>query len=309
MQPPGGPRVICASISDALTATTGGAGTGAGDLEDLPSFCGGSFSIILIVSRKFFKAVLIPNINSLAYSKMVTKHFKIERWDAIIYASDMAPRPALYIVPDIEFLNHAQENNYKVRVNIANTNSKYDGIIEGTVYASSNVPNCRPNYFAATGEYVVILNGSWLGYPPNDGHCAFLNRYRERFEKTEPVTQTDESKVDEKEEECASEHKLLDDVMSLLQRKSDEEVSLDRDIADLVTRIGLDADNGVYKRRSTPTPTQSPGVPKGVLADAQVSGTSTQNSGGMNTATKVALGVTGGILGVLVLIGVFQASR
>ena len=241
---------------------------------------------------------------------MVTKQFKIERWDAIIYASDMTPRPALYIVPDIEFLNMAQENNYKVRVGISRTNSKYDGVIEGTIYTSSNVPNCRPNYFAATGEYVVILNGSWLGYPANDGQCVFLNRYKERFAETDSSSQTDVSKPDDEETpECSTEHKLLDDVMSLLKRKSEEEEAIDQEIADLVTTIGLNVDNGMYKRHPTPVPTESPSVPKGILADAQVKGTSNPSSGDMNTATKVALGVTGGLLGVLVLIGVFQASR
>ena len=241
---------------------------------------------------------------------MVTKQFKIKRWDAIIYASDMTPRPAIYVVPDIEFLNMAQENNYKVRVSVSKTNSKYDGIIEGTIYTSSNVPNCRPNYFAATGEYVIILDGSWLGYPENEGHCVLLNRYKERFEDTDRSVKPKVSKIDDIEsDECSAEHKILDDVVSLLNRRSEEEESIDQEIADLVAEIGLKVDNGMYKRRSSPVPTKVPTIPKGVLADAKVTDAPTKPSGDMNTATKIALGVTGGLLCVLVLIGVFQASR
>jgi len=272
-----------------------------------------------LYQEKFFKAVLIPNINSLAYSKMVTKQFKIVRWDAIIYASDMTPRPALYIVPDIEFLNMARENNYKIRVGISKTSSNYDGIIEGTVYTSSNVPNCRPNYFAATGEYVVILNGSWLGYPPNDGECIFLNRYKERYPNSESIDKdvipskviNQNNVAAEEPSECSTEHKLLDDVMLLLSRKSEEDTAMDQEIADLVAKIGLDIDRGVYKRHSSPTPTQTlnPSPPVGKMADAEVSDKANTNAGGMNSATKIALGVTGGLLGVLVLIGVFQVSR
>jgi hypothetical protein len=49
----------------------------------------------------------------------------------------------------------------------------YNGTIAGIVKRSSEVLGCRPNYFAETGYYVIILNLSWHGYPKSLGSVVF----------------------------------------------------------------------------------------------------------------------------------------
>jgi hypothetical protein len=75
--------------------------------------------------------------------------------------------PMIYVIPDIYFLDFVRENDYKVAVIISGTGTVYDGKkIVGTVDKSSVVPNCRPNYYAKTGYYVITFNSFWYGYPP-----------------------------------------------------------------------------------------------------------------------------------------------
>jgi hypothetical protein len=52
---------------------------------------------------------------------------------------------------------------------IDGTDGPYDGkLCVGIVNKSSQVPNCRPNFFAQTGDFIITLNLEWMGYPsPN----------------------------------------------------------------------------------------------------------------------------------------------
>lgn len=90
--------------------------------------------------------------------------YKIERWDVILVNNHRLP--IIYVKPDLDFIEFVRRNNYKVFVNIKGTRTVYDNnLIEGTVDQSSFVPNCRPNFFANTGLYVITLQSSWNGYP------------------------------------------------------------------------------------------------------------------------------------------------
>ena len=90
--------------------------------------------------------------------------YKIERWDVILVDNNRLP--IIYVKPDLDFIEFVRRNNYKVFVNIKGTGTIYDNhLIEGIADQSAFVPNCRPNFFANTGLYVITLQSSWSGYP------------------------------------------------------------------------------------------------------------------------------------------------
>ena len=99
--------------------------------------------------------------------------FDITRWDAVLVGNNPEPQPMIYIKPTPEFIKFCEENEYTVFVQLKNTMSEYDNndLIQTYVYASGKVPNCRPNFFSNTGEYVMILPIAWRGYPSNTGQA------------------------------------------------------------------------------------------------------------------------------------------
>jgi hypothetical protein len=101
--------------------------------------------------------------------------YPIERWDAIMVGGDVNIRsPMIYIKPDLDFLEFAEANSFEVYVEVTGTGLSIDNItIPATVNKSCNVPNPRPNYFAKTGQYVVILHTPWIGYPNSLGTATF----------------------------------------------------------------------------------------------------------------------------------------
>ena len=95
--------------------------------------------------------------------------YEIKRWDVVSFGPSITKVPMIYIKPDPAFLEFVRENNYAVMCDIQGTGMIYDGKpIPGVVYKSSEIPNCRPNYFAQTGDYVITLLGTWNGYPSPD---------------------------------------------------------------------------------------------------------------------------------------------
>ena len=94
-------------------------------------------------------------------------NYEIKRWDVILVNDKRIP--IIYIKPDIEFMNLIRKNNYNVICFIHGTRTVYDNNkIYGVVNESMYVPNCRPNFFNETGLYVITLDSSWNGYPPEN---------------------------------------------------------------------------------------------------------------------------------------------
>jgi hypothetical protein len=95
--------------------------------------------------------------------------YDIMRWDVVMFKNSVTQNPMIYIKPDEAFLEFARLNNYTVMVQIKGTGTIYDDkLIAGIVNESSNVPNCRPNFFDKTGYYVITLYSDWYGYPESD---------------------------------------------------------------------------------------------------------------------------------------------
>lgn len=104
------------------------------------------------------------------------KKYKIERFDVLLI--DNKRVPAIYIKPDIDFLNFIGDNNYTLVSLITDTGLDYDNKkIVGFVNQSSYFPNCRPNFYEKTGLYIITLDSSWLGYPKVDnlGNVTFYS--------------------------------------------------------------------------------------------------------------------------------------
>ncbi len=91
------------------------------------------------------------------------KEYKIERWDAILYNNQRYP--LIYITPDRELKEFLDDNNYFIKVEIKGTHNYSGRLMKAKVNLSSNYPNCRPNYYEMTGQYVLLLNIGWSGYP------------------------------------------------------------------------------------------------------------------------------------------------
>ena len=102
------------------------------------------------------------------------KQYNIERFDVLLIGDQRVP--AIYIKPDLDFMNFIKENNYTLITVLNGTGLDYDNKkIIGVVNQSSYYPNCRPNFFAENGLYIITLNSCWLGYPKPDklGNVTF----------------------------------------------------------------------------------------------------------------------------------------
>lgn len=99
--------------------------------------------------------------------------YQIERWDVIMSNNNKVPM--LYVKPDLTFLDFIKANNFSVVCEISNTNNNfYDKKrFNGVVNRSSNIPNCRPNFFEQTNLYVITLDSKWNGYPKDLGVVKF----------------------------------------------------------------------------------------------------------------------------------------
>lgn len=84
-------------------------------------------------------------------------------------------RPSVYIQPTLELLQFFQRSVlHRGVVEIEGSGSCYDGVnLFATIDKSSNVPNCRQNFYNGTGLYVITLEAMWNGYPPQAGVIKF----------------------------------------------------------------------------------------------------------------------------------------
>lgn len=97
--------------------------------------------------------------------------YNIDRWDAVIPKDTTFPMPMVYIKPDKNFVKYAKENDYTVLVTIKNTDSSYDNnAFVGVIDSSGYFPTKRPNFYNATGFFVITLFSNWNGYPPKNGN-------------------------------------------------------------------------------------------------------------------------------------------
>ena len=97
-------------------------------------------------------------------------HIEILRWDVVENPCTNELRPMLYFTPSIDFLNEIHSNpnwNDKIIIDISDVDGPYNGSnLIATMDISKWIPNCRTNFYNATGAYVLILdNVIWNGYP------------------------------------------------------------------------------------------------------------------------------------------------
>ena len=105
--------------------------------------------------------------------------FNINRWDSVLLGNKPNPQPMIYITADKNFREFCLQNNYKIYIQLSNTMSIYDetGVMECSVFSSGRFPNCRPNFYANTGDWVIVLPCDWLGYPKNTGEATISGTY------------------------------------------------------------------------------------------------------------------------------------
>lgn len=95
---------------------------------------------------------------------MNKKHFNIVRWDIIKDSCDNTLKPMVYFKPDLESLEIIRKNNNRLRVNIEGTKD-YDKVYNATIDRSSDIPNCRPNFYDATQLYIATLDTFFNYFP------------------------------------------------------------------------------------------------------------------------------------------------
>lgn len=91
------------------------------------------------------------------------KEYKIDRWDTVLYNDNRYP--IIYVTPDRELKEFLEKNNYFIKISIKGAKNYEGRLMKAKVNLSSNYPNCRPNYYASTGHYVLLLESCWAGYP------------------------------------------------------------------------------------------------------------------------------------------------
>ena len=96
--------------------------------------------------------------------------YPIKQWAVGLTGNSVTRNPLIFVEPDPNFLSIARNNKFIVKCNIAGTDSIYDKhSMLGVINTSGNVPNCRPNFYAKTGLYVIRLLSNWSGYAPVNG--------------------------------------------------------------------------------------------------------------------------------------------
>ena len=97
---------------------------------------------------------------------------KIERWDMVEERNVYIPM--IYFKPTLDQINLFKLNDGQIYINITNTGGIYDGLHQGIVDLSQNIPNCRPDFFDQTRLYVIILpQTNFTQYPNQDQMGSF----------------------------------------------------------------------------------------------------------------------------------------
>jgi hypothetical protein len=101
--------------------------------------------------------------------------YKIDRWNSVIPPGNINPFPMIYVTPDKNFADYAEENNYTVIVNIEGTGKIYDGkSMVGIIDSSAYFPSYRPNFYNEKGYFVITLYSQWRGYPTQDNGYVII---------------------------------------------------------------------------------------------------------------------------------------
>lgn len=103
---------------------------------------------------------------------MTSKSYKIHRWDAVLFGSNVNPKPVIYVKPDDLLLKYVCENKkISVKINVPGDNRYGCKTLSGLFLTNP----INPNYCMKTGLYVIVLNVSWYGYPNDLGTCEIFN--------------------------------------------------------------------------------------------------------------------------------------
>ncbi len=139
----------------------------------------------------------------------------IHAWNPVwrsnaVKADTEALMPTFMFKPSIELLDLLQQGalpNNIIEIDIAGTNSLYDGIHKVIIDRSSMIGGDRPNYFATKNIYIATLyEKDWFSYPPVNGvfkvKSGILNDYKTNPVPEERMVQIiDKPKITEKFEE------------------------------------------------------------------------------------------------------------
>jgi hypothetical protein len=95
-------------------------------------------------------------------------------WNPILTGSGFL-QASIYIKPNLEILKFFNRAVFhRGVVSISGTNSCYDGPNRfATIDKSSDIPDCRHNFYNSTGIYVITLDCVWQGYPLELGVVEF----------------------------------------------------------------------------------------------------------------------------------------
>lgn len=84
-------------------------------------------------------------------------------------------KASVFIKPTLKMLQFFNRSVFhRGVVRVLESNSCYDGPNRfATIDKSSDIPNCRQNFYNATGLYVITLDKEWQGYPLKNGIIEF----------------------------------------------------------------------------------------------------------------------------------------
>ena len=122
------------------------------------------------------------------------KRFDILRWDVIEDPCTGKLCPMAYFVPSTDFIIFSNLNNNRIYIDLYNIfkEGKRDGDYMMTMYnpsrlnrtlavidKSSDIPNCRTNFFDVTNAYVLYFKElEWEGYVDFDRKPYFIICYK-----------------------------------------------------------------------------------------------------------------------------------
>lgn len=116
----------------------------------------------------------------------MSKLYKIQRWDAIIYGGKTYS--GIYIVPDEQMLKLCEIKDNKIAIKIIDTESHYNNTIcYAKVVQSQYSGGFRPNFQYFSNSIVLLPEIEWAGYPRTLGNVEVLDFVDEEYVKNVDV--------------------------------------------------------------------------------------------------------------------------
>lgn len=114
--------------------------------------------------------------------------YPIVSWEVFQTECNNQPKPSFYFTLDPRLKKFLKDNKDTLQIRIKDTGSLYDNrVFIAMVNKSANMPNDRPNFYDATGYYVMSFDAAWMGYPKSNGSFEIVEGVLTSYKQTQDL--------------------------------------------------------------------------------------------------------------------------